>query len=139
VSASSPAQRDVSGGTVRSTTSDLPARPSDAWRADVVLECWICAEQDPFVVEFDGTLNEATSGQVLAVLDEVLAKRPAELEIRTHGLSVSGQASKDFLGQVPLHIRYSGVVCRWDGVTVSGDFPPGWGGSPAPIARSVGA
>jgi hypothetical protein len=90
---------------------------SQAWRSDVVLECWISTDCNPSVVQFDGTLTAETAVQLLQIVNEVLALRPAELEIRTHALRISGGEARSILAGLPERVRAAGGVCRWDGIT----------------------
>ena len=91
--------------------------PSEAWKADVDLECWILSDRDPIVVEVDGTLSDATCSELLRVLAEVIANRHSALEIHTRRQTIPTPEANECLTKLLWKIRSSGVVCSWNGVT----------------------
>jgi hypothetical protein len=90
-----------------------------AWQDDVALELWVDAERSPARVRLAGTLDEATSPSLLAIVGELLDSGVRRIELVTDGLHTSEPGGSASLVAVEAMVERSGGVLRL--------LPPGTG------------
>ncbi len=89
------------------------------WHHDVALELWVDAERSPVQVRLAGTLDEATSPSLLAVVADLLGSGVRQFEFVTDGLRTVEPGGSAALEAV------AGMVERWGG-TVRRLPPHAW-------------
>lgn len=81
----------------RSQPDGTAYRPSTAWREDVALEVWIDIEHRPASIRLAGTLDGATTADLISVVEELMADGHRSFVLDTRALSVRGQDGTDAL------------------------------------------
>jgi len=86
---------------------------ADAWMEDVALELWVDAERNPILVRLAGTLDQATAGNLVPVLDELIADGARSFEFDIRALQVLDTRGADALLNVQRHVHRSGGRFSW--------------------------
>jgi len=80
---------------------------------DVALELWVDAERNPILVRLAGTLDQATAGNLVPVLDELIADGARSFEFDIRALQVLDTRGADALLNVQRHVHRSGGRFSW--------------------------
>ncbi len=83
-----------------------------AWHHDVALELWVDAERSPVRVRLAGTLDEATSPSLSAVVADLLGSGVRHFEFVTDGLRTVGPGGWAALEAIARMVERSGGTVR---------------------------
>ena len=112
----------------RSQPEGTAHRPSTAWRDDVALEVWIDIEHRPASIRLAGTLDGATTVDLISVVEELMANGHRSFVLDTRGLSMRGQEGTDALIALRDCVQRSGgqltVEVERKREALLGDFGP---------------
>lgn len=98
-------------------------RPEAFWRTDVALEIWIDVERVPVIIRLAGTLDDATGGNLVSVVEELIADGCRDFELQAPALLVSDHGGIGMLMELQQAVRSSGGRLQLDPSVLVHDLP----------------
>jgi ABC-type transporter Mla MlaB component len=90
------------------TPADSGPRAGRWWIHDVALELWVEAEHDPTIIRLEGTLDESTANNVLAVVRELIDEGTRDVELRVSALRIASPGGVAALAELDRLVRRGG-------------------------------